>query len=106
MTQGESTLDRRRRLADRHACTAGATTRSMSVDPADDCTFWYTNEYIPANGTFNWRTRIGSFKFPSCGGTASTATTAAATAYRHRLHRRRHRLRHHRRHRLHRPPTT
>src|SRR4051795_9365479 len=39
---------------------------SMSVDPSDGCTFWYTNEYIPANGTFNWATRIGSFQFPSC----------------------------------------
>ena len=41
---------------------------ALTVDPADDCTFWYTNEYIPANGSFNWRTRIGSFRFPSCGG--------------------------------------
>src|SRR2546426_230913 len=40
----------------------------MSVDPSDDCTFWYTNEYIPSNGAFNWRTRIGSFKFSACGG--------------------------------------
>ena len=40
---------------------------AMTVDPVDDCTFWYTNEYLKANGTFNWSTRIGSFKFPSCG---------------------------------------
>ena len=40
---------------------------SITVDPVDDCTFWYTNEYIPANGSFNWRTRIASFKFASCG---------------------------------------
>jgi hypothetical protein len=39
---------------------------AMQVDPADDCTFWYTTEYIGANGTFNWRTRIASFKFPGC----------------------------------------
>jgi hypothetical protein len=39
---------------------------SMSVDPADDCTFWYTDEYLSANGSFNWHTRIGSFKFPNC----------------------------------------
>ena len=38
----------------------------MSVDPNDDCTFWYTQEYYLANGS-NWQTRIGSFKFPSCG---------------------------------------
>jgi hypothetical protein len=39
---------------------------SMSVDPVDDCTFWYTNEYLKESGTFNWSTRIGSFKFPAC----------------------------------------
>ena len=38
----------------------------MAIDPSDDCTFWYTNEYLKANGTFNWSTRIASFKFPSC----------------------------------------
>lgn len=41
----------------------------LTVDPVDDCTFWYTNEYYPSGVTqFNWRTRIGSFKFLSCGG--------------------------------------
>ncbi len=42
---------------------------AMSVDPVDDCTFWYTNEYYPdqtAGNAGNWHTRIGSFKFPSC----------------------------------------
>jgi hypothetical protein len=39
---------------------------AMSVDPVDDCTFWYTNEYLKANGTFNWSTRIASFKLPGC----------------------------------------
>jgi hypothetical protein len=39
----------------------------MSVDPSDDCTFWYINEYIPSNGSFNWHTRIGAFKFSTCG---------------------------------------
>jgi hypothetical protein len=41
----------------------------MAVDPNDDCTFWYTTEYIPVNGSFNWRTRVGSFRFPECGQT-------------------------------------
>jgi Carboxypeptidase regulatory-like domain/Domain of unknown function (DUF4214) len=57
-----------------HTCGGSPCTRwgdysSMSVDPTDDCTFWYTNEYYDtqANGTAgNWHTRIGSFKFPSC----------------------------------------
>ena len=39
---------------------------SMSVDPVDGCTFWYTQEYIGA-GSNAWRTRIGAFKLPSCG---------------------------------------
>ena len=47
---------------------------SMTVDPSDGCTFWYTSEYIPANGAFNWKTRIGSFKFASCGGSTPTPT--------------------------------
>lgn len=44
---------------------------SMSVDPNDDCTFWYTTEYLQANGAFNWSTQIASFVFPGCG-TAAT----------------------------------
>ena len=39
---------------------------AMSVDPLDDCTFWFTTEYLKASGTFNWSTRIASFKFPGC----------------------------------------
>ena len=39
---------------------------SMRVDPVDDSTFWYTTEYIPADGNFNWRTYIVRFKFTSC----------------------------------------
>jgi hypothetical protein len=39
---------------------------AMSVDPVDDCTFFYTQEYLKTSGSFNWSTRIASFKFPSC----------------------------------------
>lgn len=39
---------------------------AMTVDPADDCTFWYTQEYLVTNGTWNWNTRIANFKFPGC----------------------------------------
>ena len=38
---------------------------SMSVDPVDDCTFWYTTEYYETTGS-NWQTRIGSFQLPGC----------------------------------------
>ncbi len=52
---------------------------SLSADPADDCTFWITNEYYP--GPFNsnttaWHTRIGSFRFPSCASSNRTADLA------------------------------
>ena len=39
---------------------------AMTMDPADDCTFWYTNEYLKADGTFNWSTLIYAFKLPGC----------------------------------------
>jgi len=40
---------------------------SIVTDPADDCTFWYTTEYLKQNGgSFTWSTRIVSFKFGAC----------------------------------------
>lgn len=66
MTQGEGTI----------IAGAGSQTTSLSrwgdysamaVDPTDGCTFWYGDEYIPSKGTFNWKTRIATFKFPGCG---------------------------------------
>ena len=54
---------------------------SLNVDPTDDCTFWYVNEYYEVSGvplplpppplpfpgtTAPWQTRIGSFKLPGC----------------------------------------
>ena len=67
MSQGEATL----------AAGSGSQTTtynrwgdysSLSVDPADDCTFWYTQEYYQTTSDRGWLTRIGSFRFPSCGG--------------------------------------
>jgi hypothetical protein len=49
---------------------------AMSIDPVDDCTFWYTNQYYTTSG-FDWRTRVGSFKFPNC----STPTVAKVTSF-------------------------
>ncbi|HTK78937.1 MAG TPA: hypothetical protein VL286_00715 [Rhizomicrobium sp.] len=39
---------------------------AMSVDPIDDCTMYYTTEYLKTSGSFNWSTKINSFKFNSC----------------------------------------
>ncbi|MHB8513600.1 MAG: hypothetical protein ACYDCC_15700 [Actinomycetota bacterium] len=49
----------------------------MSIDPTDDCTFWYSNEYAqgpPQNG--DWLTWLGSFKFPSCHSSSSDFSIA------------------------------
>ncbi len=42
---------------------------SMNIDPTDDCTFWYVNEYYQTTDPVrlrNWQTRIASFKLPGC----------------------------------------
>jgi hypothetical protein len=52
---------------------------AMQVDPVDDCTFWYTQEYMKTTGTFNWNTRIASFKFPGCGSTSTPDYTVSAS---------------------------
>jgi hypothetical protein len=39
---------------------------SMTVDPKDDCTFWYVNEYYQTSSAIGWHTRIGSFRLPGC----------------------------------------
>jgi hypothetical protein len=50
---------------------------SMTVDPVDGCTFWYTNEYYVTSG-FVWSTRIGAFKFTGQG--ECNTTTAVQIA--------------------------
>lgn len=51
---------------------------TLSVDPADDCTFWFTGEYYQSSGS-NWRTRIGSFKIDECGGGGGDPDVVATT---------------------------
>ena len=51
---------------------------AMQVDPVDDCTFWYTTEYLSTTGIFNWHTRIANFKFAGC--TSSDLTVSAKHA--------------------------
>ncbi len=48
---------------------------AMHIDPSDDCTFWYVNEYIPTTSSVGWRGTIGAFKFPGCGGTPTPTAT-------------------------------
>ena len=51
---------------------------AMTVDPVDDCTFWYTQEYIQSTGSFNWNTRIANFTFPNCGNPSGALATLSA----------------------------
>ena len=48
---------------------------SLSVDPSDDCTFWFTGEYQTTDG---WATRIASFQI-QCQAIAPTADFTANT---------------------------
>jgi hypothetical protein len=53
---------------------------SMRIDPTDDCTFWYTNQYYPTTSAANWYTYIGAFRFSTCGnGGGFTLSTLPAS---------------------------
>jgi hypothetical protein len=51
----------------------------MTIDPTDDCTFFYTTEYLKLSGTFNWSSQIASFKFPSCNSAPPVLTTISVS---------------------------
>lgn len=56
---------------------------ALTVDPADDQTFWYTNEYMVSTPTdilpVDWHTRIGSFKFAATSGSPTPTVTPTAS---------------------------
>jgi hypothetical protein len=47
---------------------------AMQLDPVDDCTFWYTQEYYKTASDLNWSTQIVSFKFPTCNATSRSVS--------------------------------
>ena len=53
---------------------------AMELDPTDDCTFWFTTEYLATTSASAWRTRIGSFKIASCGGPVNNPPVVNITA--------------------------
>ncbi len=65
-----------------HSASRWGDYSSLSVDPVDDCTFWYTQEYLQTTGQAPWRTRIAAIRFPSCtaGPTGTLAGTVIAAA--------------------------
>ncbi len=50
-----------------HSSSRWGNYSSMDLDPVDDCTFWYTTEYYDATSAAGWKTRVSSFRLPSCG---------------------------------------
>ncbi|HEY6016662.1 MAG TPA: hypothetical protein VIU16_07745, partial [Gaiellaceae bacterium] len=78
MTQGEGTIVSGGGSQNGNLSRWGDYT-SLSVDPSDDCTFWYTNQYLTSSGSFNWHTRIGAFKLTSCGSTATNDFSISAS---------------------------
>jgi hypothetical protein len=53
---------------------------AMRIDPADDCTFWFVNQYLKSNGDFIWGTHIGSFAFTGCGGGGVPGASVSPTS--------------------------
>ncbi len=47
---------------------------SMTVDPSDGMTFWYTQQYFTSMGS-NWQTRIASFTFANMLSATVTSNT-------------------------------
>ena len=60
--------------AQTHTASRWGDYSTLTVDPVDDCTFWYTNEYLATTGWVTWQTRIGAFKFPDCQSDRGTLT--------------------------------
>ena len=53
---------------------------AMTLDPVDDATFYYTNQYYNPSGAFLWRTRVGAFKFAGTTAPAQGTLTGTITA--------------------------
>lgn len=62
MSQGETSLVEGRGV--QFSATRWGDYSAMSVDPQNDCTFWFTSAYINESG--DWQTRIGRFAFDEC----------------------------------------
>jgi hypothetical protein len=39
---------------------------TIALDPLDNCTFWFANEYLPETGIHSWATTIAAVRFPDC----------------------------------------
>jgi hypothetical protein len=52
----------------------------LTLDPTDDCTFWYVNGYQPADSdNQGWATHIGAWRSPTCPKATTEITYTGAT---------------------------
>lgn len=65
--------------AQTHSAARWGDYSSMSVDPTDGCTFWFTTEYLTTTSSADWKTRVGAAKFPSCQAGPSGVVTGTVT---------------------------
>ncbi len=66
--------------AQTHSAARWGDYSTMSVDPTDGCTFWFTSEYTASVSSADWHTRVGSVKFPNCVAGPSGQVTGKVTA--------------------------
>jgi len=53
----------------------------MTLDPVDDCTFWYIGAYQPADSVQqDWSQRIASIRFPACPLATTSLTYTGSTS--------------------------
>ena len=77
MTQGEGTLFAGTG-SQTHSASRWGDYSMLAIDP-DGCTFWFTSEYLQTTSSAAWRTRIGSFQLPGCGGGPTPTPTFTPT---------------------------
>ncbi|MCK6685274.1 MAG: carboxypeptidase-like regulatory domain-containing protein, partial [Thermoanaerobaculia bacterium] len=79
MTQAESVI-MAGTGAQTHSAARWGDYSMMGIDPADDCTFWYTTEYVQTTGSAPWQTRVAAFKYPGCAASTGTITGTVKNA--------------------------
>jgi hypothetical protein len=77
MGQGETTLQTGK--ATESGAARWGDYSNMTIDPVDDCTFWYTQELYNTSGGPTWDTYIANSKFPNCGANDFTLGVSPAS---------------------------
>ena len=79
MTQAEAVIDTGSSTETSAGTPRWGDYSNMTVDPVDDCTFWYTQELYNNSDEFLWDTYIASVKFPNCAANDFTIALTPAT---------------------------